>query len=60
MVNPNRYKTGSALFAAGVIPGHDITSEAAITKLMFLFGQNYSNEEVKKLMETPLVGEMRK
>lgn len=60
MVDPGRYKTGSALFAAGVIPGHDITSEAAITKLMFLFGQNHSIEEVKSLMETPLVGEMRR
>ncbi len=60
MVNPNRYKTGSELFAAGVIPGHDITSEAAITKLMYLFGQDYSTEEVKRLVETPLVGEMRK
>lgn len=58
MVDPHRYKTGSELFAAGVISGHDLTSEAAITKLMFLFGQNYDNETVKRLMETPLVGEM--
>ena len=41
-----------------MISGHDLTSEAAITKLMFLFGQNYSIEEVKQLMEIPLVGEM--
>lgn len=60
MVDPHRYKTGSALYGAGVISGHDLTSEAAITKLMFLFGQNYSSDEVKKLMETPLVGEMHK
>lgn len=52
--------TGSALYAAGVISGHDLTSEAAITKLMFLFGQNYDTETVKRLMETPLVGEMHK
>lgn len=60
MVDPHRYKTGSALYAAGVISGHDLTSEAAITKLMFLFGQNYDTETVKRLMETPLVGEMHK
>lgn len=60
MVVPHRYETGSVLYGAGVISGHDLTSEAAITKLMFLFGQNYSNDEVKRLMETPLVGEMHK
>ncbi|MDE6007443.1 MAG: asparaginase [Muribaculaceae bacterium] len=59
-IDPYRYKTGSALFQAGVIPGHDLTSEAAITKLMFLFGQGYDSDEVKELMETPLVGEMQK
>lgn len=60
MVDPHRYKTGSALYAAGVISGHDLTSEAAITKLMFLFGQDYDTETVKRLMEIPLVGEMHK
>ena len=58
MVDPLRYETGSRLYGVGVIPGHDLTSEAAITKLMFLFGQNYHIDEVKRLMETPLVGEM--
>lgn len=58
MVDPFRYQTGSVLYSAGVIPGHDLTSEAAITKLMFLFGQNYPVDKVKAMMETPLVGEM--
>ena len=57
-VLPHRYETGSALYKAGVISGHDLTSEAAITKLMFLFGRNYPVEEVKRLMEVSLVGEM--
>ena len=59
MVDPYRYETGSALSGAGVISGHDLTSEAAITKLMFLFGQGYTSAEVKQMMEEPLVGEMR-
>lgn len=58
MVDQHRYETGTVLNRAGVISGHDLTSEAAITKLMFLFGQGYTGEEVKLLMERPLVGEM--
>lgn len=57
-VNPKLYKTGNGLLNAGVVSGHDLTSEAAITKLMFLFGQGYSAEKVKKMMEQPLIGEM--
>ncbi|MDE7402296.1 MAG: asparaginase [Muribaculaceae bacterium] len=59
-VMPHRYETGSALYKAGVVSGHDLTSEAALTKLMFLFGQKYDRQEVMKLMEQPLVGEMAK
>lgn len=59
-VDPHLYKTGSALYGAGVISGHDLTSEAAITKLMFLFGQNHDASKVKELMEIPIVGEMGK
>ena len=58
MVDPTRYLTGNALYRAGVISGHDLTSEAAITKLMFLFGQGLSPEEVKSEIERPLAGEM--
>lgn len=58
MVDPLRYETGDGLRRAGVISGRDLTSEAAITKLMSLFGQGYSTEDVKRLMETSLVGEM--
>lgn len=58
MVNPTRYQTGTALNRAGVISGHDLTSEAAITKLMFLFGQGLTPEEVKTEMERPIAGEM--
>lgn len=59
MVDPHRYATSTGLYSAGVISGHDLTSEAALTKLMFLFGQKYDVPEVKRLMEIPLVGEMQ-
>lgn len=53
-----RYETGRDLQQAGVISGHDLTSEAAITKLMFLFGQGMESEEVKRYMESCLCGEI--
>lgn len=35
-----------------------MTIEAALTKLMFLFGQNYAPKKVKQLMEKNLRGEL--
>lgn len=57
-VMPRRYVTGWELAKAGVVSGHDLTSEAAITKLMFLFGQQMTSDQVKTFMEYSLCGEM--
>ena len=57
-VNSERYMTGNALSAAGVISGYDMTSEAAITKLMYLFGMGLSAYEVKKYLHCSLCGEI--
>ena len=57
-VMPHRYGTGLSMSASGVIPGHDMTSEAAITKLMYLFGRNLSPAEVQEAMEIPIRGEL--
>lgn len=57
-VMPMRYLTGLELSQAGVVSGHDLTSEAAITKLMYLFGEGLSSKEVEKYMEYSLCGEM--
>lgn len=57
-VLPSRYLTGRELTEAGVVPGHDLTSEAAITKLMFLFGLGHTPDEVRKEMEKSICGEM--
>lgn len=43
------YETSAQLKNIGVISGEDITTEAAITKLMFLLGQKVSSSEFKKI-----------
>lgn len=57
-VMPYRYESGLALCESGVVTGHDMTSEAAITKLMYLFGRGLNNEEVRIAMERPIRGEL--
>lgn len=56
-VEMERYQSGKCLHDIGVISGHDITSEAAITKLMYLFGNNSDFDEIKNKMNRSLVGE---
>jgi L-asparaginase len=58
MVNMNLYENGRALKNLGVVSGSDITSEAAVTKLMYLRQKNLSCEELKKQFETSLRGEL--
>jgi len=57
-VNLGGYQSGSALVKAGVISGHDMTPEAALAKILFLFSQGYSSAEVKKKMGQDLCREM--
>ena len=57
-VMPNRYKAGEMLAEAGAISGHDMTFEAAITKMMYLFGLGLSADEVKRAIATNLAGEL--
>ncbi len=57
-VHEKRYVSSGQLAAAGVVSGHDITSEAAITKLMYLFGQNYDVDSVKRELNVSLAGEV--
>lgn len=52
------YEVGRQVLAQGVIETGNMTSEAAITKLMWALGQYQTPEEVQKIMRRNLLGEM--
>jgi len=57
-VHPKRYVAGNLLAETGVVSGEDLTFEAAITKMMFLFGQGYDAKEVSQRLTRSIAGEM--
>ncbi|MEO9485008.1 MAG: asparaginase [Ekhidna sp.] len=57
-VEQGRYETSKKLNQIGVLSGGDITTEAAITKLIFLLGAGFSSNELKQQLTHSLVGEM--
>lgn len=57
-VNQEIYETGRALSAAGVISGSDMTTEAAITKLMLVTATYKGKEEIENMMKKSICGEI--
>src|SRR5690349_3844437 len=56
-VMQGRYETSRELQRLGVIGGADMTTEAAVTKLMVLLGE-YEVADVKSMIAEPLAGEL--
>ncbi len=52
------YQVGNKLLELGVIQGRDMTSEAAMTKLMWALGQGMEPEEIRSLFGKNLAGEI--
>ena len=57
-VSLGAYETSSALKSAGAVSGMNMTTEAAVAKLYYLFSLGIAKEEIKELMEQDLRGEL--
>ncbi len=57
-VTQGRYQTSQFLQEIGVVSGADMTTEAAITKLMFALGQSTDIQIVKKILKHSIAGEI--
>lgn len=57
-VEMGKYQTSIELKEIGVVGGYDITTESAIAKLMYLLGRDLQQNDLIRLLQTPLRGEM--
>ncbi len=54
------YEVGKKIIEAGALSGYDMTSEAAVTKLMWILGHTKDPEEIKRELYTSYTGEISK
>lgn len=57
-VEQGRYETSSFFQEAGVIGGFDLTTEAAVTKMMYALGKGKNRQEISEILSKDLNGEM--
>ena len=57
-VEMGRYETSLDMARIGVISGYDMTTEAAVAKLMYLLGTGLSKERIHEILQFSIRGEM--
>lgn len=57
-VEPGKYETSRLIHEIGVVNGRDMTSESALTKLMFLLAKGLSTQEIRLKLNQSLCGEI--
>jgi L-asparaginase len=57
-VEQGKYATSAALEKIGVIGGADISTEAAVAKLMYVLGSTTNKKQIEKLLKSDLRGEI--
>jgi len=57
-VEMGKYSTSLPLIKAGVVSGGDMTTEAAVAKLMFLLGNYSDRDEIVSRIQKPIAGEL--
>ena len=59
-VEMGRYETSLDMARIGVVSGYDLTTEAAVAKLMYLIGEGLSREKIIEILGVSIRGEMTK
>ena len=57
-VDLNSYESGREALKMGAISAKNMTLEACLTKLMFLYGNYKSSEKIHRLVQQPIAGEI--